>query len=384
MISFGLEEDQQIIQETVRKFAAEELRPKMREFEKSGVPDGAAPQVRRDSGSGSSDVGLADAPVPGARGAGVRRPGRGRGAVGAVRRQRARSPRSATTRSAARFAGKATRDLLTSERKAPLDGFATVARRVGGGWSLTGKKAFVVDGGDGRPARRVRAARRCRAAPAGTASARSSSRRATRGCASATSTRCSASRRSPRTRSSSRAARSPTAIGCWPAASWSSALEHVFARTHGDQRRAAGGPGARRLRVRARVHAGAQGVRQAGRALPVDRVHARRHGDGRRGRALDGVARRHRARQGQPGRRRSRPRRTPTRRPGASPTTACSSSAAPATSRTTRSRSGCATPRRWRCSRRRRRSPSWRSPASSSARRSATGLPSTAIQPFFT
>src|SRR5436305_13556728 len=39
MISFGLEEDQQIIQETVRKFAAEELRPKMRAFEKSGVPD---------------------------------------------------------------------------------------------------------------------------------------------------------------------------------------------------------------------------------------------------------------------------------------------------------------------------------------------------------
>src|SRR5437762_11664522 len=39
MISFGLEEDQQIIQETVRKFAADELRPKMREHEKSGVPD---------------------------------------------------------------------------------------------------------------------------------------------------------------------------------------------------------------------------------------------------------------------------------------------------------------------------------------------------------
>src|SRR5689334_24236923 len=39
MISFGLEEDQQIIQETVRKFAAEELRPKLRAFEQSGVPD---------------------------------------------------------------------------------------------------------------------------------------------------------------------------------------------------------------------------------------------------------------------------------------------------------------------------------------------------------
>src|SRR5690242_15487506 len=41
MISFALEEDQQLIQETVRKFAAESLRPKMREYEKAGgVPDG--------------------------------------------------------------------------------------------------------------------------------------------------------------------------------------------------------------------------------------------------------------------------------------------------------------------------------------------------------
>jgi acyl-CoA dehydrogenase len=43
----------------------------------------------------------------------------------------------------ARFAGKATA-VCYSERKAPLDGFATVAKRVDSGWSLTGKKAFVV------------------------------------------------------------------------------------------------------------------------------------------------------------------------------------------------------------------------------------------------
>src|SRR4051794_12563956 len=41
MISFALEEDQQLIQDTVRKFAAESLRPQMREFEKAReVPEG--------------------------------------------------------------------------------------------------------------------------------------------------------------------------------------------------------------------------------------------------------------------------------------------------------------------------------------------------------
>ena len=35
MISFGLSEDQEILRDTVRKFAAEELRPKMREWEKA-------------------------------------------------------------------------------------------------------------------------------------------------------------------------------------------------------------------------------------------------------------------------------------------------------------------------------------------------------------
>src|SRR5690349_3649730 len=40
MISFALEEDQQLIQDTVRKFAAETLRPEMRELEKARMlPD---------------------------------------------------------------------------------------------------------------------------------------------------------------------------------------------------------------------------------------------------------------------------------------------------------------------------------------------------------
>ncbi len=144
MIAFGLEEDQQIIQETVRKFAAEALRPKMREFEKSGVPA----ELRRrfdENGLGLDDVALSTAVLvheelaygdPGAAVA-LSAPYDGNRALVAL----------ADDAQKARFAGKATA-VCYSERKAPLDGFATVAKRVDGGWSLTGKKAFVVGGGD--------------------------------------------------------------------------------------------------------------------------------------------------------------------------------------------------------------------------------------------
>jgi alkylation response protein AidB-like acyl-CoA dehydrogenase len=140
MISFGLEEDQQIIQETVRKFAAEELRPMMRAFEKSGIPEG----LRRkfdETGLGLDDVPLPTAVLvhvelgfgdPGAAVA-LSAPYDGNRALAAL----------ADDAQRARFAGKATA-VCYSERKAPLDGFATVAKRVDGGWALTGKKAFVV------------------------------------------------------------------------------------------------------------------------------------------------------------------------------------------------------------------------------------------------
>jgi acyl-CoA dehydrogenase len=143
MISFGLEEDQQIIQETVRKFAAEELRPKMRAFEKSGVPDGLKKKFD-ETGLGLDDVALATAVLvheelafgdPGAAVA-LSAPYDGNRMLLAL----------ADDAQRARFAGKATA-VCYSERKAPLDGFATVAKRVDGGWSLTGKKAFVVGGG---------------------------------------------------------------------------------------------------------------------------------------------------------------------------------------------------------------------------------------------
>ncbi len=144
MISFGLEEDQQIIQETVRKFAAEELRPKLRAFEKSGVPD-ALRRKFDETGLGLDDVPMATAVLvheelaygdPGAAVA-LSAPYEGNRTLAAL----------ADDAQRARLGGKATA-VCYSERKAPLDGFATVARRVDGGWALGGNKAFVVGGGD--------------------------------------------------------------------------------------------------------------------------------------------------------------------------------------------------------------------------------------------
>jgi alkylation response protein AidB-like acyl-CoA dehydrogenase len=144
MISFGLEEDQQIIQDTVRKFAAEELRPKLREFEKAGVPE-ALRRRFAEMGLGLDDVGLTTAVLvheelafgdPGAAVA-LSAPYEGGRAVQLL----------ADPAQQARFAGRGAA-VCWSERKAPLDGFATVAKRIDGGWALTGGKAFVVGGGD--------------------------------------------------------------------------------------------------------------------------------------------------------------------------------------------------------------------------------------------
>ena len=298
MISFALEEDQQIIQETVRKFAAEELRPKMRELEKSRrcpTPCGAS---STSSGSALDDVEAARrAGRCAARGAGVRRSRRG---GRAVRRRylAARALAALGDERAARLPLRRPRRtrgwLAGSERKAPLDGFSTVARRDGGGWVLDGKRRSSSTAAAPTCTSSSRSSRARRLGRRGAFVVESGQPGAARG-ERARAARPRGGRR--RTRSSSRAAGRPTAIGCRRRRAVERRRAHVRARDAG-QRRAAGGPGARRLRVRAGLHAGAQGVRQAGGALPGDRLHARRHGDGRRGRALDGVARRHRARQG--------------------------------------------------------------------------------------
>src|SRR5262249_12705631 len=60
MISFGLTEDQEILRETVRKFAAEEIRPRMREWEKArAVPEAVRKRF------GELGLELIDVPGPG-------------------------------------------------------------------------------------------------------------------------------------------------------------------------------------------------------------------------------------------------------------------------------------------------------------------------------
>jgi acyl-CoA dehydrogenase len=160
MISFGLEEEQQIIQETVRKFAVDELRPKLRDLEQHGVPD----ELRRRF----HELSLALIDVPercGGQGAPLTTtvlvheelafgdPGAAVAlfaphlAAAAIvqlgdeaQQQRLIAP-FATGDGALR-----TGALAWSERNAPLDGFATTATPVDGGWKLDGHKAFVVNG----------------------------------------------------------------------------------------------------------------------------------------------------------------------------------------------------------------------------------------------
>jgi acyl-CoA dehydrogenase len=161
MISFGLEDDQRLVQETVRKLAAEELRPRMRELERAGVPE----RLRRrfhEFGLGLIDVpeayGGHGAPLttavivheelafgdPGAAVA-LCAPHLAAVAIALL------GDEAQKTRWLGRFAAAdgalRTGAVCWSERAAPLDGFATTAARGDGGWVLDGRKAFVVNGG---------------------------------------------------------------------------------------------------------------------------------------------------------------------------------------------------------------------------------------------
>ncbi len=162
MISFALEEDQQLIQDTVRKFAAESIRPKMRDFEKAGaVPDGLRRQFHE------LGLGLIDLPeAVGGQGAGLVTaalvheelsygdPGAAVAlwaphlaaqallALGSDEQQRRLLGRFAATDGHARLGA-----VAWADKKAPLEGFSTVARKDGADWILDGHKAFVVNGG---------------------------------------------------------------------------------------------------------------------------------------------------------------------------------------------------------------------------------------------
>jgi alkylation response protein AidB-like acyl-CoA dehydrogenase len=164
MISFGLTEDQAMLQETVRKFAADELRPRLREYEKArGVP---AELERR-----FHELGLTLVDVPEAAG------GMGMGMTTAVLAHEELAwgdPGAAvalwtvghlpaallelgTAEQAARLLDRFSGPGAASRRGAvawsevgkqlPEIGFTTVARADGDHWILDGEKSFVLNGG---------------------------------------------------------------------------------------------------------------------------------------------------------------------------------------------------------------------------------------------
>jgi acyl-CoA dehydrogenase len=162
MISFALEEDQQLIQDTVRKFAAESLRPKMRDFEKAR----AVPESLRKA---FHELGLGLIDMPEAAG------GQGANLVTAALVHEELSygdPGAAVALWAPHLAAQAILTLGDDEqqkrflgkfaetgahaligavawadRQPHLEGFSTTARRDGDGWVLNGHKSFVVNAG---------------------------------------------------------------------------------------------------------------------------------------------------------------------------------------------------------------------------------------------
>jgi acyl-CoA dehydrogenase len=158
MISFALTEDQRMLQELVRKFAEGEIRPRLRECEKQGVP--AELQRKFD------ELGLALVDVPEDLG------GMGLGLFTAVLVHEELAwgdpglsvalwaphfaPRAISTlgeaaqakRLLARFADGARGAVAWSEApRGPATGFATTARRDGDHWVLDGEKLHVVNAG---------------------------------------------------------------------------------------------------------------------------------------------------------------------------------------------------------------------------------------------
>jgi acyl-CoA dehydrogenase len=162
MISFALEEDQQLIQDTVRKFAAESIRPQMRELEKARlIPDALRKQFHE------LGLGLLDMPeAAGGQGAGLVTaalvheelafgdPGAAVAlwaphlaaqaifALGDAEQQKRFLGRFAETYGHARLGA-----VAWADKQPLLEGFSTTAKKDGDGWILDGHKTFVVNGG---------------------------------------------------------------------------------------------------------------------------------------------------------------------------------------------------------------------------------------------
>src|SRR5262245_35737147 len=160
MISFALEEDQQIIQDTVRKFATEAIRPQMRELEAArGLPESLRRRFHE------LGLGLLDLPeAVGGQGASLATaaivheelafgdPG---AAVALFAPHLAASAilllgdEAQQRRFISRFAASdgwgRTGAVAYSERQAPVEGLSTTAQPTDGGYRLDGKKAFVIN-----------------------------------------------------------------------------------------------------------------------------------------------------------------------------------------------------------------------------------------------
>jgi alkylation response protein AidB-like acyl-CoA dehydrogenase len=163
MISFGLEEDQQIIQDTVRKFAGEVVRPRMREWERArGVTAEArrqfhelglglidAPEAAGGAGASALTAALVQEELAfGDAGAAVAlwAPHLAPAAIlelGDEAQARRLLQRFADPKGAERLGAVA----WSEKGKPPLEGFSTTAVKKGGEWVLNGGKAFVVNGG---------------------------------------------------------------------------------------------------------------------------------------------------------------------------------------------------------------------------------------------
>jgi len=164
MISFSLSDEQEMVRETARKFAVEELRPRLRQLEKGGIPD----ELRRRF----HELGVSLIDVPEAAG------GMGLGATTAalVHEELAfGDPGAAVALWGPHLATAAVVELGSPEQVArllapfaapdgalrrgavawsetgkdlPFAGMATRARRDGEAWILDGRKAFVIHAGD--------------------------------------------------------------------------------------------------------------------------------------------------------------------------------------------------------------------------------------------
>ena len=303
MISFEPTDDQKMVRDSVAQFAERTLRPRIREFERArglpddvlaaahamGLPLAAFPEAVGGAGLGVVTQVLLEEELAQRRSR--RPPSRSAGPARSAGRRCSSAARSGAKALLAPFAGDGAHTrfgaVAWGERQVSRErpGLVTTARsaRARAGRS-TGEKSYVLNAD--RAESFVVFAQVDAVEGLATASARSSSPRTRRGCSVlAARRRRSASTRRASAGSRSTASRSPTTRGSRTAAT-RGALAVASSRSRRcSSRRAASGLARAAFDIDARLRRAAQGVRQADRALPGRRLHARRPRDGRRGRA---------------------------------------------------------------------------------------------------